>query len=213
MNSKAVGHLANAAKDAEAFFVQVSTDYVFDGEKGNYSETDPPHPINSYGLSKLEGERASKAPGEGGWCIARASVVYGWGRSHRPNAATYVYEKLSKGEPISMVKDQYSSPTLNTNLGTMILEIVERGVSGIIHTAGAARLSRYDFALGLAEASGLNKQLLSATDAEHMHWKAKRPRDSSLNVGRANRTLTQKPLEIRKAYEKFLEESPPTKSS
>ncbi len=213
VNSKAVGHLANAAKKAETYFVQLSTDYVFDGEKGNYSETDPPHPINSYGLSKLEGERASKAPGEGKWCVARASVVYGWGRPHRPNAATFVYEKLSKGEPVSMVWDQYSSPTINTNLATMILEIVERRVSGIIHTAGASRLSRYDFALGLAETLGLNKQLISAVDAGNMHWKARRPRDSSLNVGRANRELTQKPLEIRKAYEKFRQESVEAKSA
>ncbi len=112
-----------------------------------------------------------------------------------------------------MVKDQHSSPTLNTNLATMILEIVERRVSGIIHTAGAARLSRYDFALGLAESLGLNKQLISAVDARQIQWKARRPRDSSLNVARANRELTQKPLEIRKAYEKFREESLEAKSS
>ena len=206
VNSQSVVHLANAAREAGAFLVQVSTDYVFNGERGEYSESDTPDPINIYGRSKLGGELASKSAGEGRWCISRTSVVYGWGRSYRPNAATYVHEKLSKGEKVSMVKDQYSSPTLNTSLGAMIIEVAERRISGIIHTAGATRLNRYDFALGLADTLGLDKKLISAVEAAQLSWKARRPRDSSLNVGMARRLLAQKPIEVREAYERFRKE-------
>src|SRR2546425_11105670 len=123
-NSKAVSNIANAAKETESFVVQVSTDYVFDGERGGYSESDEPRPVNKYGESKLAGEKALMTKLEKEmWSIARSSVIYGWGRPSRPNAATFVYEKLSRGESIRMASDLFSSPTLNTSLGAMLIDI------------------------------------------------------------------------------------------
>ncbi len=199
VNATSVGYLANAAKEVSSFLLQVSTDYVFSGDKGGYSETDSPNPINHYGLSKLKGEESAKGAGEGAYSIARASVVYGWGRAHRPNAATYVYDKLSKKEKVSMVKDQYSSPTLNTNLAGMVLEIAGRKIPGIIHTAGASRLNRHDFALHIARTFGLDTGLITAVESKNLNWKAKRPPDSSLKTGKASRTLTNGPLPIEQA--------------
>lgn len=201
-NARAVSHLANAAKETNSFLVQVSTDYVFDGEKGNYSEFDVTRPVNKYGESKLEGEKAvMNELDEQMWSIARPSVVYGWGRASRPNAATFVYEKLSRGESIRMVHDQFSSPTLNTSLSAMLIEIAERKLPGVIHTAGATRLSRFDFAIGLAETFELDTTLIKAVQARDLQWKAKRPADSSLNVGRAQHLLRKAPLNIENAYE------------
>ncbi len=120
INSESVRYLATATREAGTFLLQVSTDYVFDGEKGSYLETDNPHPVNKYGLSKLEGERATILAGEGSWSIARPSVIFGWGRPLRPNAATYVHDKLSKHETVRMVRDQYCSPTFNKNLAAML---------------------------------------------------------------------------------------------
>jgi len=207
VNMTSVGYLANAAKECESFLVQVSTDYVFDGEKGRYSESDGPNPINKYGLSKLEGEQAATAAGYGNLCIARTSVVYGWGRPQRPNAATYVCDRLSKHEKISMVRDQFSSPTLNTNLANMLIEIAERRLPGTIHVAGATRLNRYDFAVGLAENLGLDKSLIEPISVSDMKWKAKRPRDSSLDVTKALKILAHKPYSIDQAYDEFQEEA------
>ncbi len=209
VNATAVRHLAEAAREVNAFFVQLSTDYVFDGAKGNYSENDIPHPASKYGQSKLEGELASKAAGEDRCCVARTSVVYGWGRAHRPNAATYIYEKLGKGEKVSMVRDQFSSPTLNTSLAEMILGIVEHETPGVLHVAGATRLGRYDFALRLADVMGLPKSLISAVDANQIQWKAKRPRDSSLDVSKATRVLTRGPIQIQEALKLFREQKGP----
>lgn len=206
VNSHSVRYLANAARELGAFFVQVSTDYVFNGEKREYSESDAPEPVNVYGRSKLGGETSCKYAGEGHWCIARTSVVYGWGRSFRHNAATFVIEKLSKGERVSMAKDQYSSPTLNTNLGKMLIDIAERRISGVIHTAGATRLSRYEFALGLAKTFDLDNELVSPVGAAELKWKARRPRDSSLDVRMAQRLLAQKPIEVKEACELFRNE-------
>jgi dTDP-4-dehydrorhamnose reductase len=201
-NARAVSNVARAAKETSSFFVQVSTDYVFDGKRGSYSESDETRPVNKYGESKLEGEKAVKNELDGeSWSIARSSVVYGWGRASRPNAATYVYEKLAKGESIRMVRDQFCSPTLNTNLSAMLLEIAERGLPGIIHAAGATRLNRLDFAIGLAKTFGLDATLITAVDASDLKWKARRPADSSLMVARAQGLLRATPLNINRAFE------------
>ena len=146
------------------------------------------------------------AAGEDNWCVARTSVVYGWGRPHRPNAATYVYDKLSKNEKILMVRDQFSSPTLNTNLASMLVEIAERRILGTIHVSGATRMNRYDFAVGLAGTLGLDKRLITAIDAGDMKWKARRPKDSSLSVAKALQVLGHKPLPIDEAYREFQQE-------
>ena len=210
LNATSVEYLARSAKESSCFLVQISTDFVFEGTKGNYSENDRPHPINQYGLTKLAGEEAAKNCGEGRWSVARTSVLYGRGRPQRPNAATYIIDSLRKGQKIFIVKDQYSSPTLNTNLALMVIEISERHLPGIIHTAGASRLSRYDFALGLADRMKppLEKKLILPTDAGNIQWTAKRPLDSSLQVSRATSQLTNRPLEIDEAYSQFIAEKP-----
>ena len=201
-NSKAVSNIANVAKETESFVVQVSTDYVFDGERGAYSENDETRPVNKYGESKLEGEKAvMNQLDKRVWSIARSSVIYGWGRASRPNAATFVYEKLFKGESIRMARDMFSSPTLNTSLSEMLIEIAERQLPGIIHVAGATRLSRFDFAIGIAKTFGLDATLIKAVQARDLQWKAKRPADSSLIVERAQKLLRSAPLNIESAYE------------
>jgi len=206
VNSESVAYLATAAREAGSFLLQVSTDYVFDGENGSYSELDPPHPINTYGNSKLQGERAAAFIGEGLWSIARPSVIFGWGRRYRPNAATYVLEKLSKQETVHMVRDQYCSPTFNTNLAAMLVEIAERKIPGILHTAGETRLNRYELALRVAEELGLDKKLVLPTVAGEIPWKANRPRDSSLIVARAASILSRKPLPITASLDQFHKE-------
>ncbi len=206
VNATSVHHLAEAAKEIDSFLVQLSTDYVFDGEKGSYSEEDNPHPVDQYGLSKLKGEEAAQHLEEEQWCVARSSVIYGWGRLHRHNAATFVYSKLSRRERVSMVSDQYSSPTLNTNLAEMVVEIAERRVPGILHVAGASRVSRYDLAMGVASILELDTHLITSVSTRDMNWRAKRPQDSSLNIGKASRILSNRPLLIEQAFSRLLQE-------
>ena len=207
-NSIAASNIATASKETRSFVVQVSTDYVFDGERGCYSENDETRPINKYGESKLEGEKAViNMLDKPMWSIARSSVIYGWGRASRPNAATFVYQKLSMGETIRIACDLFSSPTLNTSLSEMLIEIAERRLSGIIHVAGATRLSRFDFAIGIAKAFGLDATLIKAVQARDLQWKAKRPADSSLTVGKAQKLLGSAPLNIESAYERLHHEN------
>lgn len=160
------------------FMIYMSTDYVFDGEKGYYNEDDPPNPINYYGLTKLMGEiisMSSNIP----CAIVRGSTIYGFGPG-RENFAKFLFKNLKEGRTVKAVEDQYTSPTQASLLAKAILEIVEEEKSGVFHIVGE-RMSRYDFAIKVAEALNLDKSLISPCKMNEMKWYAKRPKDSSLN--------------------------------
>ena len=177
--------LASEASKQNIFFLYVSTDYVFNGEKGNYKETDQRDPINYYGFTKLKAEEiVNGMPSE--YCIARASVIYGsTPAAGKVNFALWLLDKLKRKEQAKIVTDQWNSPTLNTNLAEMTLEVMERKITGIFHLSGAARINRYDFARQIAEAFNLNSNLIIPTTSAEFSWIAKRPKDSSLDTAKA----------------------------
>lgn len=205
VNAEGTRHVALASSKTDAHLVYVSTDYVFEGRRGFYSEEDKPNPINYYGCTKLKGEEFVKAYAKN-WCIARSSVIYGWGGS-KLNFATWLIENLRQGKEVKVLVDQYVSPTLNTNLAQMLLEIAERKITGTLHTAGATRVSRYGFATKLAGSFGLNVNLIKPAQMNEISWKARRPRDSSLNVSKACSLLRTKTLELEEAFERMKEEA------
>ena len=134
------------------------------------------------------------------YAIVRASSIYGFGPG-RMNFAKYIYEKLKAGEYIKALIDQYTSPTQASLLGKAIIEIAEKKLEGIFHIVGE-RMSRYEFAIKIAEVLGLNKSLIQKAEMKDMKWIAKRPRDSSLNSENTRKLLTtdfyHNPFEILK---------------
>ena len=201
-NAEAVGYLAEASRVIGAHLVHLSTDYIFDGEKGMYNEGDEPNPINHYGYSKLLGEKKLISIAES-WCIARSSVIFGWGREQRPNFAAWVLRSLREGKKLNVVTDQYASPTLNNNLAEMLLEIAERKLQGIYHVAGRDRINRFEMAVNIADIFNLDNTLLSPSNSSSTSWLAKRPKDSSLNVEKSLKELNTKPLHIDEAIKEM----------
>ena len=206
VNGRVPGLIAKLCSQFGSAMVQVSTDYVFDGERGNYSEDDTPNPINRYGKSKLEGE-LQVAANSRDHCIARTSAVYGWGRSYKQDFATWMLQRWSRSEEVRAVTDQYVSPTLNTDLARMLLEVAERRIRGTIHLSGRTRISRHGFATLLAQRFAVNKSLIVPSRSDALGWVARRPRDSSLDVSRALEELDNKPVPIRAAIDEFLAEA------
>ncbi|WP_455369389.1 dTDP-4-dehydrorhamnose reductase [[Eubacterium] cellulosolvens] len=187
------------ANDSGSFLAYISTDYVFDGIKGNYTEEDETKPVNFYGNSKLLGEKAVTKESKD-YLIARTSVVYGdKPASGKTNFALWLIENLKANKEIKILTDQFSSPTLNTNAAKMILEACEKKLNGTYHMAGESRISRYDFAVRLADKLNLDKSLIKKARTEDMQWKAPRPRDSSLNTLKAQNTLKTKPMSLDEA--------------
>jgi dTDP-4-dehydrorhamnose reductase len=193
INYEATKTIARCATDLGAFMIYVSTDYVFDGEKGMYKEDDLPGPIDYYGQTKLKGEEAVKEL-LSDYLIARSSVIYGsTPSSGKVNFALWILNSLKEGKPVRVTVDQFVSPTLNTNLAGMIMECLERRLTGTIHLAGATRLSRVDFALEICNEWSLDPSLIRPVEMSKMNWYAPRPRDSSLDVTRAANKLKTKP--------------------
>jgi len=207
INIEGTRNIVKSSERHDAFLVYVSTDYVFSGEKGLYTETDETKPINIYGLTKLEAEKTVKASTVT-WCIVRPSVIYGaTPAAGKTNFALWVINKLRNNEPMKIITDQWVSPTLNTNLAEMILETIEKRHTGTYHLSGATPINRYDFATKIAETFQLDKKLISKAKSSDMNWHAKRPRNTSLNIEKATNTLDKKPLKIEEALNTLKEET------
>lgn len=201
INAEATEVIARQANNLNSFMIYVSTDYVFDGQKGMQTETDEPNPVDFYGKSKLEGEKAvTNLASE--WCIARLSTPYG----HHPRKKTFpvwVAQNLKAKKEISVVIDQFTSPTYVPNLSRMLIEISKRRLSGIIHLAGATRISRFDMACLIADKLKMEKNILKKITVDEMNWNAKRPKDSSLDVSKATKLLMEKPYTVKQGLDDF----------
>ena len=190
MNSLATKKISEMAKKYGIYMLYISTDYVFDGRRGYYKETDEINPINVYGFTKYVGELWVDA-------VGRTSVIYGAKpASGKVNFALWLINKLGSGEEVRIIDDQYITPTLNTNLAKMSLEMVEREIKGVYHLAGETRVSRYDFTVKLAEVFGFDKELIKRSKMAEMNWKAERPKDSSLNTEKVSGVLKEKPYDL-----------------
>ena len=202
INVEGTKNIVEAAKNAGSFLIYISTDYVFNGEKGNYKEPDKPDPINYYGLTKLKSEELVQAQAE--YFIARPSVIYGsTPAAGKVNFALWLIDTLRKGERVRILTDQWNTPTLNTNLAEMTMEVVERRLTGTFHLCGASRVSRFEFAELIADTFGLDKTLISPALSSQFTWPAKRPMDSSLDTSKAQQILNNKPLAINEALKKL----------
>jgi dTDP-4-dehydrorhamnose reductase len=200
INAEGTRNVAQGCVRIGAKLIYISTDYVFDGNRGFYIEEDKPNPINYYGFSKLKGEEFVEQAG----ChsvIARTSVLYGW-HPRKLNFATWVIDSLKNGRAITVADDHYNSPTLADSLAVVVLEAIEKDLAGIYHMAGGARVSRYEFAVQIADAFGLDRTLVAPVRMNDLNmWVAKRPRDSSLCTDKTRRETGIRPPLLGEALE------------
>ena len=202
LNVTATETLAKQAAKQNIFFVYVSTDYVFDGINGMKKENDTTNPLGFYGKTKLEGEIALNNLASS-WCIARTSTPFGVHHTKK-SFPLWVKENLELKKEIPVLIDQFTSPTYVPNLSKMLIEIATRQIIGVIHLAGASRISRYELANLISDRLNLEKSLLIPTKTDEMNWKAQRPKDSSLDVSLATEILNEKPQKIEQGLELFL---------
>ena len=206
VNVEGTRNVAEACAEVNTKLIHISTDYVFDGEKGYYKEEDKPNPISYYGLTKLEGERRVIALCKN-YAILRTSVIYGW-HPWKQNFATWVISQLRQNKEISVVEDHYNTPTLADNLAEMVLEALQRGLKGLYHASGSERISRYEFAKKIAESFQLDSSLIKPIRMSQLAvWIARRPRDSSLSTDKIRKQLRTKPLNITEGLNRMKKEA------
>jgi dTDP-4-dehydrorhamnose reductase len=187
-------HVAHAAAACGARLVHISTDVLFDGQRGSYVEDDPPSPITPYGRSKALAEQAVRASGADA-VVVRTSLIYGW--RPRPDRHTrWIVGDLRAGRPVRLFTDELRCPIWVESLAAAIVELagLDRAPSipsGVLHVAGAQPLSRYQFGLRLLRFHGLDPSpIVPARSRESgLH----RPLDCTLDCSRA-RALLRTPL-------------------
>ena len=187
-----VKNLAEVCNTQNIHFIQISTEYVFDGIKGNYDEKDITNPISTYGKTKLESEEITLKTNQK-FCVVRTAMLFGWSKN-KLNLATLLISKLANHEKIDVINDQIVSPSYNDNIAKIILEIAEKKLYGIYHVSGSSIMSRLDFSVVLAREFKLDEKLLRSISISDFNWKSKRPKNGGLNVEKISKILNTKLL-------------------
>jgi len=180
-NVTATQNLVKCARKVGAKLVYFSTDYIFDGNNGPYSEEDPPNPINFYGTCKLEAEKAIR--GMDDFLIARTTVVYGWERQEK-NFVMNLANRLQRGERVHVPVDQIGTPTYADNLAEAIVDLVDKREKGVFNIAGPDLIDRYTFARMVAEVFQLPQALIVPRKTTDLGQKAARPLNGGLKINK-----------------------------
>lgn len=187
MQTNCFGPAALAAASRDLPFVYFSTEYVFDGVDGPYSEISPTHALSVYGKSKLEGEQrvleAHPNP-----LIVRTTVVYGPDRQGK-NFLYTLRRLLTSGQTMRVPADQISSPTYNVDLAHATAELVALGQTGVFHVCGPEIVSRYDFALQAAQILNLDASRIQPVATADLNQKAPRPLRAGMLIDKLRATL------------------------
>ena len=206
-NVTATRFLIDAAKKINAGFIYVSTDFVFSGEEGPYSETDEPAPVNYYGSSKLAGEKATEESGLP-WTIIRTVLVYGktW-KSGRKNFVYWIRESLENKVSIRVVDDQWRTPTFVEDLADGIVSAIKKGATGIFHLSGKDMMTPYQLAMKTAETLQLDPSYIERVNASVFSQPAKRPAKTGFVIEKAIKELGFKPNNIDDGLQKMFTET------
>jgi len=208
LNAKGAGLAAEAARDAGALFVQISTDYVFDGLKDQpYTEDDATHAISAYGASKLAGEEQVIAAG-GDWLIVRTQSLFG---VHGKNFVEAILARAEQTGELDVVQDQVSSPTYTVHLAQGVRRLIElpRGqVAGrIVNVANRGACSWFEFARAIV-ARAHPRTEVRPTTAASFGRPAPRPPHSVLDTARYEALTGRQMPTWEEALEAYLDSKP-----
>lgn len=202
VNARAVKTLARHCRDAGARLVQVSSDFVFDGERGPYREDARPNPVNYYGRTKLAGENAVREVGLSNWAIVRTVLLYGTGQNlSRSNVVLWMIDELSKGEPLHIVDDQYRTPTYVDDLATGIERLIHFEKTGLYHVSGRELLTVYELACTVADVFGFDDSLIHPVPSDYFDDAVERPLRTGFIILKAETELDYDPRPLEKGLQ------------
>jgi len=199
VNVEGSKNLIETARDIGAKFVFFSSDYVFDGTNGPYSEEDIPNPINEYGSQKLAVETLIKNSLDN-YLIIRITVVYGWD-PHSKNFVMGLIKNLKNNNVMKVPSDQIGSPSYVKNIVQVVKELIESDKTGLYHVAGTDLMDRYTFAKNVAEIFDLDETLLMPVTTNLLGQKAKRPLNAGMKVDKVLKDVSIKLMSVREGLE------------
>jgi len=202
INGVAPGIMAEEARKRGAYFAHFSTDFVFDGADGPYSEDEETRPLSAYARSKWEGE--VRVAAEGRACaILRTAVVYSFEEGEK-NFLMQIVDAAREGRTSAAYADQVNSPTQADNLAEAAVEFAERRIEGLFHVAGASVISRYDFAREILRQFRLGGGAIVPVTVRERPQKAPRPANAGLRIGKASGVLRTRLWDVPQGLQRCL---------
>ncbi|HTE28663.1 SDR family oxidoreductase [Flavitalea sp.] len=199
INVQGTSHVIINAEQFARKLIYVSTDFVFDGEKGDYAEEDDMGPVNWYGFTKMQAESIVETC-DMPWAIVRTCLVYGTVLTGtRTNIINWVKENLKAGKPIKVVSDQVRTPTYIKDLVNGIMLILKQNGEGTFHIAGKDVLTPYDMAVKTAAFYRLDASLMTKVDASSFSQPGRRPLKTGFNISKAKNQLGYDPISFDEA--------------
>lgn len=196
INIAATELLAELSKKMDCKLIFLSTDFIFDGKNGPYEEEDAAGPLNYYGLSKLKGEKAVLGSNEKN-CVVRLCSVYGPAISGKPRGIiTLTKDKLSSGCEISVVSDQWRTPTYVLDIAKAVREIIKKNAIGIYHISGDEFKTPYEMALAAALYYKLDIALIKKVTTKELKEAAERPLKTGFKIIKAKTDLDFIPINL-----------------
>jgi dTDP-4-dehydrorhamnose reductase len=197
LNVTAVQHLVDAITEAgrkDVQLIHLSTDFIFDGDKGSeYVETDKPNPQSYYALSKYESEKIIQQSTVK-WAIARTIIVYGIvDNMSRSNIVLWAKDALIKGQKINVVDDQFRSPTLAEDLAAGCILIADKGATGIYHLSGPETMSILTLVYRVADFWKLDRSVVTPSKSTSLNQAARRPPYTGFVIDKAKKELGYQP--------------------
>ena len=197
VNHRASQHLFEISIKKNIHFTLLSSDFVFDGETGNYSETDEPNPLSIYGKSKWLAEQELIYSGYTNWAIARTIIVYGVGHQlNKSNVFSWLLKELSEGNEVSLITDHFRAPTWAEDLATGCMSIVKHQHTGIFHICGPETISIFEIGIRIAKYLKVSSRLIKPIEANQLNQPAPRPPRTGFNVTKARTLLGYQPHTI-----------------
>lgn len=179
LNHVATRNVAESARDIKAKLVHISTDHLFDGQNPWSNETDIPTPLNVYAKTKAIAEEEVLQTCTDGLIIR--TNFFGWGTQRRSSFSDWILNNLSTNSELTMFQDSYFTPILINDLVDIILKLVCSDARGIFNVVGRERVSKYEFAIKLAQYFGYPITSIKPIEMDKHAFKATRPKDMSLS--------------------------------
>ncbi|PIS28932.1 MAG: dTDP-4-dehydrorhamnose reductase [Candidatus Marinimicrobia bacterium CG08_land_8_20_14_0_20_45_22] len=198
VNVDGVKNILIALTGTDAKIIHISTDYVFDGTRGPYHESDTPKPINYYGMTKLLSEEAirhSSIP----WTIIRTNVLFGDSNFQEASFVSWVLNKITNRETIRVVNDQFGNPTWADGLAMAIDKVIDKQILGLYHYAGSDYINRFEFALEIASIYSLDPTFIRPITTRTLGQLAPRPFKAGLITDLIRKEIDVKIFSIKEA--------------
>lgn len=203
VNDEATRQLVDIAREVDARFIYTSTDQIFDGYHGHYTESDPPNPLNVYGLTKYDPEPYILKTHDNA-VVIRCALIYGMSLNGTITFTEKMISNLREGRPVNLFTDEFRSPILVNNLAEVIWELVGNDFHGVINVGGSQKVSRYEMGEIACALMGVPASLLNPVRSSEIEFAAYRPVDCSFNTSFASGILSTPLLDCHEGLSRAL---------